>query len=784
VSDVTGCHPFRASSTLALPGAAAGLLSVVLLGGDMAAAEGYQLTPLSLPDQGHTGFTRLAPETTGVSFTNTVAESRSLTNHILLNGSGVAAGDVDGDGQCDLYFCRIDGPNALYRNLGRWRFEDVAVASGVACPTLDATGAALTDLDGDRDLDLLVSAVRGGVSCFLNDGQGRFDDVTAKAGLGTITASMSLALADIDGDGDLDLYVASYRNETLRDAFRMQIRVGTIAGRQVVTMVNGRPLSGADLAGWVTLDEQGNILANGQADVLYRNEGGARFVPLPFTGGAFLDETGKPLQTPLYDWTLTGMFRDLNGDGASDLYVCSDMASPDRIWINRGDGRFQAAPATAFRKTSWFSMGVDCADLDRDGHDEIFVTDMVSRDHRLRQVQISDHQLVFSQVGVFNDRPQSPRNTLFWNCSDGDYLETAYASGLEASEWSWSPVFLDVDLDGYEDVLIATGFERDVQDIDIANQLEAIRRDRRLSDADALRMRARFPRLALPNLLFRNRGDLTFEEVGAAWGFATTGVSQGVALADLDGDGDLDAIVNNMNMAAGLYRNESLAPRLAVRLRGTPPNTQGVGARIRISGGTLPPQSQEMQAGGRYLSSDDPQRAFAAGSTTNRLRLEIDWRSGARTALDNLPPNHRVEVVEPPASAQAGRPASPPVTTWFENASVLLAHTHRDEPFDDFARQPLLPRKLSQLGPGAAWADLNGDGWDDLVVGSGRGGQLALFRNDGRGGFEPTAAASPGADASSPDVTRKPLRRVSSAIRKDSSSRTSPPAVSLRPWAW
>ncbi len=700
-----------------------------------------RVTPLAALAPRAPGFVRLLPAATGIRFTNFVAESRSLTNHILLNGSGVAAGDVDGDGRCDLYFCRIDGPNALYRNLGDWKFEDISGPAGVACPQLDATGAVLADLDGDGDLDLLVSAIRGGVSCFLNDGQGRFADVTSRSGLASTTASMSMALGDIDGDGDLDLYVSNYRNETLRDGFRMQIRVGTVNGRKVVTRVNNRALQGPDLEGWVTLDEQGNISENGQADALYRNEGGGRFVHVPFVGGAFLDEQGRALTGPLHDWTLTALFRDLDGDRAPDLYVCSDLASPDRIWLNRGNGVFRAAPPTSFRKTSWFSMGVDCADLDRDGRDELLVTDMVSREHRLRQVQVSDHQPVFSRSGVYDDRPQAPRNTLFRTGGDGDWLEIAYFSGLEASDWSWSPVFLDVDLDGYEDVLVATGFERDVQDVDIANQLEAIRQNRRLSDLDALRMRARFPRLALPNLAFRNRGDLTFEESGRDWGFDAAGVSQGLALADLDNDGDLDVVVNDMNDAAGVYRNESAGPRVAVRLRGAPPNTRGVGARIRVLGATPFVQSQEIQSGGRYLSSDDPVRTFAVTQPANPVRIEVDWRRGGTTVVTNVPSRALVEIAEPVPAVVPAAPVKAPATPLFENRDAALAHVHRDPDFDDFARQPMLPRKFSQSGPGVAWVDLDRDGREDLVIGTGAGGRLGVFRNDGRGGFQGVAPA-------------------------------------------
>jgi enediyne biosynthesis protein E4 len=696
--------------------------------------DGYRSAALPVPDRGRTGFERLAPETTGIRFTNHLAESRSLTNHILLNGSGVAAGDIDGDGWCDLYFCGLDRPNALYRNLGNWKFEEITAEAGVACARIDSTGAVFADLDGDGDLDLLVSSIRHGLVAFLNDGQGRFHEVTAERGLASLASGTSMALADVDGDGDLDLYAANYRSSTMRDTFSMRLRINQVDGRPVITRVNDRPVTHPDLVGRFTIDERGNIIENGEADHFYENDGGGHFRLVPFAGGRFSNEDGQPLTAAPHDWGLTAMFRDLNGDGAPDLYVCNDLGSTDRIWLNDGSGHFQAIRRLAIRKTSWFSMGLDCGDLNRDGHDEILVTDMVSRNHLDRQVQVSDHQMVFLPVGAIDNRPRTPRNTLFLNHGDGDYSEIAYFSGLDASEWSWAPLFLDVDLDGYEDVLIVTGFERDVQDIDVANRLEAIRRSHNLPDAEALAMRRAFPRLALPNLAFRNRGDLTFEEVGTDWGFNTVGISQGIALADLDNDGDLDVIVNNLNAAAGLYRNQTRAPRVAVRLRGNPGNTRGVGARILLDGGPAPNQSQEMIAGGRYLSGDDYLRVFAAGDHSEPLRLEVRWRSGKRSVLENAVANRVYEIDERAAHpAPATAPDSVPL---FTEVSHLLDHTHADEEFDDFGRQPLLPRKLSQLGPGVAWTDLDGDGHDDLIIGSGKGGRLAVFHNDGQGRFE------------------------------------------------
>ena len=743
-----------------------------------------EVRPLAVTPGGKTGFTSLAADITGVLFTNTLPEARSLTNHILLNGSGVAAGDIDGDGRCDLYFGAINGTNRLYRNLGGWKFEDITEAAGVGCPGGDTTSAVLADVDGDGDLDLLTGSVGHGTRLFLNDGKGHFHETTAEAGLASNSGTMSLALADVDGDGDLDLYVCNYRTSTMRDTFRMKLRVNRVDGKPVITMVNGRPVTDPDLVGRYSLDDNGNILEHGEADVLFLNDGSGHFKPVDWTDGTFTDQEGRRLSTPPYDWSLTAMFRDLNGDDAPDLYVCGDLLSPDRIWINDGHGRFRAIAPLALRKTSWFSMGVDAADLDRDGHDEIFVTDMVSRDHRMRQVQVSDHQFVFSVPGVVDSRPQTPRNTLFFNCGDGEYLEIAYASGLDATEWSWSPVFLDVDLDGYEDVLVTTGFERDVQDADIAGQLEAMRREQKMSDTDALRMRRMFPRLATRSLAFRNKGNLEFEEVGKSWGFDTPGVSQGVALADLDNDGDLDVIVNTMNGPAGLYRNNSSQPRLAVELQGLPPNTRGIGARIAVLNGAVPRQTQEIQSGGRYLSSDEPMRVFAAGDATNTLTVQIAWRNGQTDTVTNVPANSVIRIAQSDAKPppQAPNPPEAHPTLFSDRSSLLLGHTHRQAAFNDFERQPLLPQRLSQPGPAVAWFDINGDGFDDLIIGAGSDGQMGWFENDRAGGFKsrpslPAQVGSVGGPASAGNAVSSGTREQAGVLGLPSPSQ--PGAITL-----
>jgi len=695
---------------------------------------GHRSAALSVPASERTGFVSLSPNETGIAFTNVLPQSRHLTNQILLNGSGVAAGDVDGDGWTDLYFAALDRPNALYRNLGNWRFADVTTEAGVACAGLTSSGVALADLDGDGDLDLIVATVGQGTHIFTNDGQGRFREMAVLNGRKGAT---SLALGDLDGDGFLDLYIANYRTSGLMDMPNTFFNFKYVDRRPVaISHVDRRPVTDPDLANRFRLTAQGGIEENGEADEIFRNAGGKSFAAWPFTGGTFLDEDGRPLTTPLFDWGLSVLVRDLNRDGLPDIYVCNDFDSPDRIWLNQGGGRFRAAPRLAFRKGSHFAMGVDVADINRDGHDDIFVVDMLSREHGLR-MDMMNNRTVPDPVADW--RPDYMMNTLFLNRGDGTYAEMAQLAGVNATEWSWAVAFLDVDLDGFEDLLVANGHERQGRSLDIAERL----RHRRVVEgmtnaADIFESRKMYPRQDAENLAFRNRGDLTFQDMSHSWGFHYRGVSHGLCLADLDNDGDLDVVVNNLNDGASVHRNVGAAPRLAIRLKGQAPNTRGIGARIEVRGAAVP-QSQEMVAGGRYLSSDDPMRAFAARAT-NELTVDVIWRSGRRSRIRNAVANRLYEVDEASAekatsnpganAAEANRPKP-----FFEDVSARLNHLHRDDPFDDFARQPGLPNRLSQCGPGVTWADLDGDGWEELLIPGGRGGSLAVLHPDGKGAF-------------------------------------------------
>ena len=668
---------------------------------------------------GNTGFTLLAPDSTGIAFTNLLSEQQAGANQILLNGSGVTAGDIDADGRCDLYFCSLQGGNRLFRNLGDWHFADITAEANVACTNQLSTGAVFADLDGDGDLDLLVNSIGGGTRCFFNDGKGHFAEEPS-AGFIRRFGGMSIALADVNGDGLLDVYVANYRTTTIRSTGFGALIVN---GKRTI-----RPEDKDDLE----YTPEGRVNENGEPHLLYINQGNGHFKPLSWTQGAFLDESGRPLTKIPRDWGLSVMFRDLNGDGAPDIYVCNDFQSPDRVWMNDGRGHFRAMARLALRSTCTFSMSVDFADINRDGWVDIFETDMLPR---TRSRQIWDSPGIIAAPGDFErleNRPQISRNVLQLGRGDGTFAEAAYFAGVEASGWTWSSVFLDVDLDGYEDLLLTTGSLFDTQDLDANGRIAVHGPYRREMMGQKLLM---YPPLPLPKQLYHNLGGKGFEEVGKAWGFGEVGITHGMCLADLDGDGDLDVVVNNLNGPAGIYRNESGAPRVAVRLKGTGGNSQGIGSKIRVYGGAVPMQSQEMISGGRYLSGDEAMRVFAAGTLTNRMRIEVDWRSGKKSVVEGVAANQICEISESGA-VEASHAAVPVMATLFEE--VPLGHEHHEEVYDDFQRQPLLPKRLSQLGPGVGWMDMDGDGWEDLVLGSGKGGALALYRNNGQGGFVPT----------------------------------------------
>ncbi len=684
----------------------------------------YRWREVRVPRGSDVGFTSLESSRTGLDFVNAVQTNDALANRHLTHGSGVALGDVDGDGRVDVLLARLSGPNALYRNLGGWRFEDATERSGIAAPDRFSTGAVLADVDGDGDLDLLLTALGGPNALFVNDGSGVFTEEEDGA-LASESGSTTMTLADVEGDGDLDLYVTNYKAVSALDALPPERRTFDSVVEQVGASYRVRSGYERDFRVFERPD-LGSVIyvQRGEADALYLNDGRGGFELQAFTRGRFLDEDGAPLTEPPDLFGLSARFYDVTGDGAPDLYVANDFEDPDQFWINDGNGTFRAAPRLAVRSTSNAAMAVDFADIDRDGDVDFFEVDMLSRDRRLRMTQTPTHTALPKQIGMIDDRPQRMRNALFLNRGDGTFAQIAEFAGVEASEWSWGTMFMDVDLDGYEDILVATGHRWDIMDADAQRRLRTFGGDWR--EEFLL-----YPSLNTQNVAFRNRGDLTFEERGLEWGFAAgEDISHGIASADLDGDGDLDVVVTRLDDPVLVLRNDAAAPRLAVRLMGLAPNTQGIGATISIRAQPLPMQSKEVTSGGMYLSGSDATQAFAAGD--GDITIEVRWRGGTTSVIEGARANRLYEIrepegaaVEPTGAIQPGPPA------FFEDVSARLGHRHVEAPFDDETRQSLLPSALSRLGPGVTWYDVDDDGDEDLLVPSGKGGRLGFYRNEG-----------------------------------------------------
>ena len=675
---------------------------------------GFRYADIIVPTSGRTGFSKLPELETGITFTNRLSEINAAKNQILMSGSGIALGDVNGDGLCDLYACGLEGENALYLNRGGWRFEQSFTSSAISCPDQWSTGCVLADVNGNGHLDLLVNSVGGGTRLFLNDGDAAFTE-SLDSGLARRFGAMSMALGDIDLDGDLDLYVANYRTTTIRST-----------GIPMVVIDGKKSLRPEDRDEY-EITPNGYIREHGEIDILYVNDGKGNFTPTSWIDGRFLDEDGRPLAAPPRDWGFSVMFRDMNLDGLPDIYVCNDFWSPERIWINQGEGRFKAIAQQAIRSTSSFSMGGDFGDYNRDSLDDIFVLDMLSRRHVQRMVQISGVET--GQIELAEERKQVERNTLLLNRGDGSYTEIAQLAGIEATGWSWSTVFLDVDLDGYEDLLIGNGYMFDTQDMDAERYIQSLGpQPRHRAHLKVLN----YPRLSLPNIAFRNRRDLTFEDRSHDWGFDFKGISQGMALADLDNDGDLDVVSNDMNSGLGIYRNDASAPRIQVRLSAGTSNHFGVGSRIILHGGKVS-QSQEVSGGGRYLSSDHTVRTFAA-EEGRTFTIEAHWPGGKGSIIENVVQNRIYEISKSTALAHQ-REEPEPVKPTFQDVSKLIEHRHVAVYEDDFAATPLLPWRRSSPGPAIAWFDIDSDGHDDLIVGAASGDKPKLYINTPPHGF-------------------------------------------------
>lgn len=688
---------------------------------------GYRWHELDVPKGPGTGFTAIERGTTRIRFQNTASEKILLGNRVLGQGAGVSLGDVDGDGLPDVFLAKTEGCNALYRNLGDWKFEDITTSARVGACDRFTTGSAFADVDGDGDLDLVMVATTGPNAIYLNDGKGRFTE-HRDLGLDSVArGATTVTMADVNGDGHLALYIANYKPYSVQDTIPPQQRAFNQMVREIgpkqFEVVEGHRQDYK----LVMRPDMGGLRMTERAapDEFYRNDGKGHFTRELIASARFRNADGSPITEEFESFGLGAKFVDLNGDGAPDLYVANDFEDMDQLWYNDGIGNFQLANWTALRKMSNSAMGIDVADVNGDGKPDLFEVDMLSNDPQRLKTQMPTHTSLPKKPGDMELQLQQQRNSLFINRGDQTFAELSAFAGVQASGWSWGTMFMDVDLDGWQDILVANGHLWDIMDADVLEGLQ-----NRLNDVEWRRQRWQYPVLKLKNVAYRNRGDLTFEDASSAWRFGKDDdISNGLASADLDGDGDLDVVINRLDAPVQLMRNDASAARIAVRLVGDGTNTSAVGAHATLYHGTLPMQQREVVVGGLYMSHSDFTMSFAMGSADS-AKLVIDWRDGRQTIIERVRPNRLYEISQKGAGPKRDVPATSVVKPLFADVSSQLGgHQHVENVFDDWDRQFLLPKALSQLGPGVAWFDLDRDGAEDLIVGTGLGGHVNVFRN-------------------------------------------------------
>ena len=638
-------------------------------------------------------FKLLKSNDTGIDFNNVINETDEfniLSEEYIFNGGGVAVSDFNNDGYPDLFFTGNMVSNELYLNQKDLRFKKVTNQSKLNSDGFWSTGVSVVDINSDGLMDIYIAGAMNPDNrenrLYVNQGINSngipvFKELANSYGINDKGNSMGAAFVDFDNDGDLDLYILNNeQNETIPTNYRKKIIDGSAPSN----------------------------------DKLYRNNGDGSFSDITLEAGIIFEGFGLSV-TPV----------DINKDQWVDLYITNDYLTNDLLYINQKDGTFKNEIQNYLSHQSKFSMGSDASDFNNDGYTDLISLDMLGESHERRKTTISKSfffQNVLNKKWGYQD--QHMRNMLFKNNgSNLPFSEIGQFSGIYQTDWSWSPLFADFDNDGNKDLFITNGFPRDITDMDFANyrlNFGAYTPLKTLLDS--------IPIVKIPNYAYRNKGDLTFEDVSMTWGLGIPSFSNGAIFSDLDLDGDLDYVVNNINDKAFLFENklsekEQPPNYIQIELKGSKLNPNALGSKVvlKFKDGSIQYQEQQLSRG--YMSSNDPILYFGLGDEKKLDVIEVLWPNGKFSELNSPMPNKRYTINIQNASLRGNL-----IFPFTEKNQKLdykevskdynINYFHEEKNVQDFFKQRLLPHKLSQNGPCIAVGDINGDGLEDFIVGS------------------------------------------------------------------